>query len=34
MDMWDKYLGGEEYLWSRIFALYAFLVWYEKKFGC
>ena len=34
MDMWNKYLGGEEYLWSRIFALYAFLVWYEKKFGC
>ena len=33
MDMWNKYLAGEEFLWSRIFAVYAFLVWYEKKFG-
>ena len=31
-DWWEQYLGGEEYLWSRIYAVYAFLLWYNLKF--
>lgn len=31
-DMWTRYLSGEEYLWSRIYAVYAFLIWYEINF--
>ncbi len=31
-DMWDRYLAGEEFLWSRIYAVYAFLIWYDLKF--
>jgi len=31
-SMWERYLGGEEFLWSRLYAVYAFLLWYEMKF--
>jgi len=31
-DMWTRYLAGEEFLWSRIYAIYAFLIWYDLKF--
>lgn len=31
-DMWERYLGGEELLWNRIYAVYAFLLWYDLKF--
>ncbi len=31
-NMWDSYLGGEEFLWSRIYSVYAFLLWYDMKF--
>lgn len=31
--MWDKYIGGEEYLWSRIYAVYVFLLWAEHNLG-
>ncbi|MBR1483839.1 MAG: asparagine synthetase B [Ruminococcus sp.] len=31
-DMWTRYLGGEEFLWNRLYAIYAFLLWYDMKF--
>lgn len=31
--MWDRFVGGESLLWNRIYAIYAFLLWYEMKFG-
>ena len=31
-DMWNRYLGGEEFLWNRLYAIYAFLLWYDLKF--
>ena len=31
-DMWTRYLSGEEFLWNRIYAIYAFLLWYDLKF--
>ncbi len=30
--LWDEYLGGEEFVWGRIYAIYAFLLWYDMKF--
>ena len=31
-DWWTRFLGGEELLWNRIYAVYAFLLWYDLKF--
>ncbi len=31
-DMWERYLGGEDLLWNRVYAVYAFLIWYDLKF--
>ena len=31
-DWWTRYLNGEELYWSRIYAVYAFLLWYDCKF--
>ena len=31
-DMWERYIAGEDFLWSRIYAIYAFLLWYDLKF--
>ena len=31
-DWWTRYLDGEEFFWSRIYAVYAFLLWYDLKF--
>ena len=31
-DMWTRYLGGEEFLWNRLYAIYVFLLWYDLKF--
>ncbi len=31
-DMWTSYLGGENLLWNRIYAIYAFLLWYDINF--
>lgn len=31
-DMWTRYLSGEEFLWNRIYAIYAFILWYDLKF--
>ena len=30
-SLWTRYLSGEEFLWSRIYAIYAFLIWYDIK---
>ncbi len=30
--LWTSYLGGEEQLWGRVYAIYAFLLWYDLKF--
>jgi len=30
-SMWKSYLGGEEMIWGRIYAIYAFLIWYDLK---
>ena len=30
--LWNDYLGGEEQLWGRVYAIYAFLLWYDLKF--
>lgn len=30
--LWDRFVGGEEQFWGRIYALYAFLLWYDLKF--
>ncbi|MEE3449630.1 MAG: asparagine synthase-related protein [Acutalibacteraceae bacterium] len=31
-SMWENYLAGEEMIWGRIYAIYAFLIWYDLKF--
>ncbi len=31
-EMWDCFIGGESYLWNRIYAIYAFLLWYSRNF--
>ena len=31
-SLWERFTGGEEALWSRVYTLYAFLLWYELKF--
>ena len=31
-DMWDRFIGGEALLWNRVYAVYAFLLWYDLKF--
>lgn len=30
--LWTSYLGGKEQLWGRVYAIYAFLLWYDLKF--
>lgn len=30
--LWERFTGGEEALWGRVYAIYAFLLWYELKF--
>ncbi len=30
--LWDGFVGGEEQYWGRIYAIYAFLLWYDMKF--
>ena len=32
-DWWTRYLNGEEFLWNRLYAVYAFLLWYDLKFN-
>ena len=32
-DMWTRFIGGEALLWNRIYAIYAFILWYDIKFG-
>lgn len=31
-DTWTRYLAGEDFLWSRLYAVYAFLLWYGLRF--
>ena len=31
-ELWERYISGEDFLWSRIYALYVFIVWYDLKF--
>ena len=31
-DLWERFTSGEEALWGRVYAIYAFLLWYELKF--
>ena len=31
-SLWKRYIDGEEFLWSRIYAIYAFILWYDLKF--
>ena len=31
-SLWEKYINGEEMLWGRIYAIYAFIIWYDMKF--
>ena len=31
-DLWTRYTGGEEALWGRVYAIYAFLLWFDLKF--
>lgn len=31
VSMWNRFLGGEEFLWNRIYAIYAFLLWAEHN---
>ena len=31
-SLWEKYISGEEMLWGRIYAIYAFIIWYDMKF--
>ena len=31
-DLWNRFIGGEELLWNRVYAIYAFLIWYDLKF--
>ncbi len=30
--LWSGFVGGEEQFWGRIYAIYAFLLWYDMKF--
>ena len=31
-DLWTRFIGGEDLLWNRVYAIYAFLLWYDLKF--
>ena len=31
-DMWTRFIGGEDLLWNRVYAVYVFLLWYDLKF--
>lgn len=31
-EMWERFVGGESLLWNRVYAIYAFLLWYDLKF--
>ncbi len=31
-ELWTSFTGGEALLWNRVYALYAFLLWYDLKF--
>ena len=31
-ELWERFTAGEEALWGRVYALYAFLLWYDLKF--
>lgn len=31
--LWDSFKNGEEQFWGRIYAIYAFLLWYDLKFS-
>ena len=31
-ELWERFTGGEEALWNRVYAVYAFLLWYDLKF--
>lgn len=31
-NLWNRFLCGEQQYWGRIYALYAFLLWYDAKF--
>ena len=31
-ELWERFTGGEEALWGRVYAIYAFLLWYELKY--
>ena len=31
-DLWTRFVGGEALLWNRVYALYAFLLWYDMHF--
>ncbi len=31
--LWTSYLNGDTVLWSRVYAIYAFLIWYDLKFS-
>lgn len=31
-ELWHHFIGGEALLWNRIYAVYAFLLWYDIKF--
>jgi asparagine synthase (glutamine-hydrolysing) len=30
--LWESFILGEEKFWGRIYAIYAFLLWYDLKF--
>ena len=30
--LWDSYIGGDQLLWNRVYAIYVFLLWYDLKF--
>ena len=31
-ELWTRFIGGESLLWNRVYAVYAFLLWYDMKF--
>ena len=31
-ELWTRFVGGEALLWNRVYALYAFLLWYDMNF--
>ena len=31
-ELWTSFIGGEEQYWGRVYAIYAFLLWYDLKF--